>query len=83
MARNHCEGGSWSLWALTPATCAEALRLIDPGGSFCGPEAETAYCFGPTVPVCFKRSERTQPETSLPILGLMYITDDQPSLLRA
>jgi hypothetical protein len=33
----------------------------------------------PTVPVCFRRDDLTQPETSLPVLGFEYITDDHPS----
>ena len=33
----------------------------------------------PTVPVALRRDDLTQPETWLPVLGLEYITDDQPS----
>jgi len=31
------------------------------------------------VPITLKRSDRTQPDAILPVLGFEYITEDQPS----
>jgi molecular chaperone HscC len=41
------------------------------------------HCVGPTVPVAFNLADRTQPETSFPVPGFRYITEDQPSLVSA
>src|SRR6516164_6473368 len=43
------------------------------------PPDRSDHCFGPMVSVTFSLSDLTQPDTSFPVLGLIYITDDQPS----
>ena len=41
----------------------------------------SGHRLGPTVPAFFSRSDLIQPEMLFPVLGLVYITDDQPSLV--
>src|SRR6516162_4717796 len=43
------------------------------------PPDRSDHCFGPMVPVTFNLEDLTQPDTSFRVLGLMYITCDQPS----
>lgn len=82
----------FNLWRLMRAPDA-ARQQLDDGVNRCAllarrggpwPFARAVTCyFGPTVPVAFSRADCTQPETSLPVRGLTYITDDQPSLVCA
>lgn len=75
---------AWRMDALGQPTGATADGWLDDHG--CRREAtfrRPDYCFGPTVPTVLSRADLTQPLTSPPVLGLRYITDDQPSCVCA